>query len=450
MKDLTEGNVFKLLLYFSIPMLLGNIFQQLYNVVDSIIVGNYLGNEALAAVGASFPVIFVLISLIMGITLGMSIVISQYYGAKDLKNVKKAIDSMMIFIIVSGIIVGILGFFFADSIFRLLGFPEEVIIQAGAYFKIYIAGIIFMFGYNGVSSILRGLGDSKTPLYFLIISTILNILLDLLFIVVFENGIEGVAWATIISQAVSFIGMSIWLNVKHKFIKIKLLGLNFSKDIFRKSLRIGLPSGIQHTIVGLSVTALMTIVSDFGTETIAGFTVATRLDSFAMMPAINIAVALTSFVGQNIGANKFSRVAKGFQTSLLLSGVISIITGVIFIFFGKHLTGFFSPDIAVQDVGAAYLRIIGGFYIAFSGMLVTQGVLRGAGDTIIPMVLTVTSLILIRVPLAWFLSREWFDLGSDGIWWGTPISWTVGFILTYIYYRSGKWKNKAVVKIKNI
>ncbi|MCK9329899.1 MAG: MATE family efflux transporter [Candidatus Cloacimonetes bacterium] len=446
MKDLTEGNVFKQILYFSIPMLFGNVFQQLYNVVDSIIVGNYLGNEALAAVGASFPVIFVLISMILGITLGMSIVISQYYGAKDLRNVKRAIDSMMIFIIISGIVVGIIGYIFANSIFRLLGFPEEVIIQAGTYFKIFIAGIIFMFGYNGVSAILRGLGDSKTPLYFLILSTVLNIFLDLVFIVVFENGIEGVAFATIISQAVSFIGMSIWLNVKHKFIKIKFINLEFARDIFLKSLRIGLPSGIQQTIVGLSITALISIVSDFGTATIAGFTVATRLDSFAMMPAMNISIAITSFVGQNIGAGKVSRVAKGYHTALSLSGVISIIIGLIFIFFGKHLTGFFSPDIAVQEVGDAYLSTIGGFYIAFSGMLITQGVLRGAGDTIFPMIFTIISLIFIRVPLAWFLSREWFDLGSDGIWWGTPIAWSVGFILSFIYYRSGKWKNKSIVK----
>lgn len=448
MKDLTNGNVFKQILMFSVPMLLGNVFQQLYNVVDSIIVGNYLGNEALAAVGASFPVIFVLISMILGITLGMSVVISQYYGAKDLLNVKKAIDSMMVFIIISGIVVGLFGFIFSDTLFRLLGFSDEIIIQAGSYFKIYIAGIIFMFAYNGVSAVLRGLGDSKTPLYFLIVSTLLNIFLDLLFIVKFENGIEGVAWATVISQAVSFLGMTIWLNTKHKFIKIKFVHLKFDKPIFRKSLNIGLPSGIQHTIVGLSVTALMAIVSSFGTETIAGFTVATRLDSFAMMPAINIAVALTSFVGQNIGAGKLHRVVKGYHSALTLSSIISLLTGLTFITLGYKLTGFFSPDLAVRAVGASYLRIIGGFYIAFSGMLITQGVLRGAGDTLMPMVFTITSLILVRVPLAWFLSRDWFSFGSTGIWWGTPISWSVGFILSYIYYCRGNWKAKAVVMLK--
>lgn len=446
MNDLTQGNVFKHILKFSVPMLLGNVFQQFYNVVDSLIVGNFLGNSSLAAVGASFPVIFVLVSLIMGLTMGMSVVISQYYGAKNYIGVKKAIDSMMIFVLIAGVIIGVFGAIFSETIFTLLNFPEDVIAEAGIYFKIFIAGIIFNFGYNGVSAVLRGLGDSKTPLYFLIISTVLNVLLDLFFVLVLKMGIAGVAWATVISQAVSFIGLTLWLNKTHLFIKIKFLLLKFDLEIFMKSIKIGLPSGIQHTIVGLSMTALTTIVGAFGTATIAGFSVAIRLDSFAMMPALNISIALTSFVGQNVGAGKFNRIREAYHSGLILSSILSVLTGLIFIIWGRNLVGFFTPDTEVQLVGAQYLRTMGGFYFVLSAMFMTNGVLRGAGDTLVPMFITLFALWAVRIPVAYILSREWSGLGSNGIWWGSPVSWIVGFILSYLYYIKGNWIKKSIIK----
>ena len=458
MKDLTEGNVFKHILKFFIPMLLGSVFQQLYNVVDSLIVGNFLGNSSLAAVGASFPVLFVLISMIIGLTMGMSVVISQYYGAKDMPRVKKAIDSMIIFVIVSGFVVGLIGYFFAEKIFILLNFPQEVIHEASKYFKILISGVIFMFGYNGVSAILRGLGDSKTPLYFLIVTTVLNIILDLVFVLNFGWGIAGVAWATVISQAVSVFGLIFWLNKKHHFIKIKLNDLEFDREIFSKSVKIGAPAGVQQTIVGLSATALTSVVGGFGTETVAGFAVAIRIDSFAMMPAMNVSIALTNFVGQNIGAGKIQRIKKGFKSALALSCGISFIMGLIFLTLSRPLVAFFTPDPAVQLVGSQFLRTCSMFYVFVSAMFMTNGVLRGAGDAMAPMLNTIVALWAVRIPVAIIMAKGWSGfsflgidihgwegLGSRGIWWGAPISWVVGFILAYSYYRRGKWKNKSIV-----
>jgi putative MATE family efflux protein len=241
MKDLTQGNESKLILQFATPMLLGNVFQQLYNIVDSIIIGNFLGKEALAAVGAAFPFIFLLISLIIGIATGSTIVIAQYFGAKDLDKVRRAIDTLYIFLFFASISVSIIGIAFSDPYFRLISLPEEVIPLAVTYMNIYIGGIIFAFGFSGTSAILRGLGDSKTPLYFLIIATIANIILDLLFVLVFGWGVAGVAIATVISQAGAFITAILYLNRTHELVTLTTFRLRFDREIFRQSIRIGLP-----------------------------------------------------------------------------------------------------------------------------------------------------------------------------------------------------------------
>ena len=241
MQDFTIGKVSTLILNFVWPMLIGNLFQQLYNVVDSLVVGNFIGKEALAAVGASHPVIFALVSFIIGITTGLSIVISQYYGAKQYDKVKLASDTTYIFIAVSAVILTILGLLFANPVISILKLPSEIVSDTTAYYKIYLVGLVFMFGFNGTHAILRGLGDSKTPLYFLIFSTLLNVVLDLVFVVVFSWGIEGVAWATVISQCVAFVTNALYINKKHPFIKLLYQNWFLQKILFQ-SLRIGLPT----------------------------------------------------------------------------------------------------------------------------------------------------------------------------------------------------------------
>jgi putative MATE family efflux protein len=443
MKDLTEGNAARLIFNFTIPMLLGNLFQQSYHFINTIIVGNFLGKEALAAVGASLPIIFTLISLIIGIALGGTIIISQYFGAKDFKRVRLACDTIFIFFIVASVIISLVGIFCSESIFRLIKLPDEVIPQATIYLKIYFAGLILFFGFNGTSAILRGLGDSTTPLYFLIISTFINIGLDLLFILVFKWGIAGAAWATVISQGGAFLSLAFYLHKRHEIIKFNILKFKFDKEIFRESLRIGLPTGVQQTFINLGMLALMGIVSRFGTNVVAAYSVAGRIDSLAVLPAMNFGAALATFVGQNLGAGKPDRVKSGFKATLLMSCTISLVVTLVNILFRKQLIGLFTSDAEVIRIGSQYLIIVCSFYLPFTAMFKVNGVLRGAGDTFIPMFISLISLWVVRVPMAWIFSSR---IGERGIWWAIPAGWIIGLVLYYAYYSTGNWKKKAIVK----
>ncbi len=442
MKDFTTGNVSKLIFNFALPMLLGNVFQQLYNIVDSIIVGKVLGKEALASVGASFPIIFTLIALLIGIGSGFSIVISQYYGAKDIEKVKRSIDTMYIFLFVSGIVASVLGIYYSEELFLLLQLPVELIPKATTYLNVYMLGMILFFGFSGTSSILRGLGDSKTPLYFLIIASLFNILFDLLFVMVFKWGIAGAAWATVIAQGGAFISGIIYLNRTHKILKFSLFKLVFDKAIFLKSLKIGIPSGIQHTFVALGMMALLGIVNTFGTDVIAAYTAAGRIDSLAMLPAMTFSQAVAAFVGQNLGANKIDRVRQGFKATFIMSNLFCLAMTALIIIFGSDMMKLFTNDANVIAIGERYLIIVSSFYLLFSTLFTTNGVLRGAGDTLIPMFITLFSLWIIRIPGAYFLSSK---IGETGIWWSIPLGWSMGAIFSYLYYKTGKWKTKSII-----
>ena len=443
MKNLTEGNSGSLIFKFAIPMLIGNVFQQLYNVVDSIIVGRYIGKQALAAVGASFPLIFMMISFVVGVAMGTTIIVSQYFGAKDIKMVKRSIETMYVFLFFASIVVTILGISLSGPIFRLIQLPEDVMPQAITYFNVYLLGTVFFFGFNGISSVLRGLGDSKTPLYFLMISTVMNAILVWLFVAVFKWGVAGSAWATVIAQAGAFFTGIIYLNRTHEIVKLNSLKLVFDRAIFRKSIKIGLPTGLQQTFVSIGMLAVTRIVNGFGTDAIAAYSVAMRLDSLAGMPAMNFGAALSTFVGQNLGANKPERVRQGFKATFLMSGALALFTSLCVILFRNQLMHLFTDDIAVIAIGAEYLVIVSSFYIFFSAMFVIGGVMRGAGDTLIPMFITLFALWAVRIPAAWILSRYF---GVDGIWWSIPVAWFIGMALSYLYYLKGNWKTKVVVK----
>jgi putative MATE family efflux protein len=443
MKDLTDGKPSRLILQFATPMLIGNVFQQLYNVVDSIIVGNYLGKEALAAVGASFPLLFMLISFVIGIASGSTIIISQYFGAKDIQKVRQAIDTMWIFLFFASLVVTGLGISFSRQIFELIKLPAEVIPQAQLYFNVYMGGIILFFGFSATSAILRGLGDSKTPLYFLVIATIANIIFDLLFIVVFKWGIAGAAVATIISQGGAFITAVVYLNRTHAVFNLSWRKLQFNWLIFRKSLNIGLPSGFQTTFVSLGMLALFRIVNDFGTDTVAAYSAAIRIDSLAGMASMNFGAALSTYVGQNLGAKKPERVFAGLMATMKLSSIVSLAVTLGVILFRHQLMGLFTTDTEVIRIGAEYLLIVCSFYVVFSAMFVIGGVLRGAGATLVPMFITLFALWVIRIPASWLLSRE---LGATGIWWAIPLGWTIGAAFSWIYYLTGKWRKKALTE----
>ena len=441
MKDFTEGKEGRRILSFALPLLIGSVFQQLYNVVDSIIVGRVIGKEALAAIGNAFPIMFTLIALIIGVAFGGTIVISQYFGAKDYEKVRCAIGTIYVLMFSMALILSAIGLIFMDEILTLVDIPEEVLPEATAYLKIIIAGIVVFFGFNGTSAILRGLGDSKTPMVFIIISTFFNIFFDILFVLKFGWGIEGAAYATILSQGGAFLTAVIYLNRTHKLISIRIRDFVFDYEIFRQSIRIGLPTGFQHTFVALGMMALLKIVNQFGTNVIAAYSVAGRIDSIAMQPAMIFSQALAAFVGQNIGANKKERVRKGLITTFFMSAAVSIILTILIISLRGQLIGLFNRDPQVIKIGAEYLIIVSSFYILFSGMFTINGVLRGAGDTLIPMFITLFALWLIRIPGAWFLSDK---MGETGIWWAVPIGWGSGLILSFFYYLTGRWKTKSV------
>ncbi len=412
MMDMTKGGTAKQILLFTIPMFIGSVFQQCYNLVDSIIVGKFLGKGALAAVGASFPIMFLLIALTMGATMGITVMISQFYGAKNYEKVKICIETSYIFLVITALCLTVIGFLFSEHILVFLRTPAEVI------------------------------GDSRTPLYLLIFSVFVNIVLDLLFIVVFKWGIWSAAFATVIAQGVAFFGGIIYLQRINPLFKVNYFKLRFDREIFKESLMIGLPSGVQQMLVAAGMMALTRIVNLFGTDALAAFTAAGRIDSFAMMPAMNLSMAISTFVGQNIGAGKHERVRSAMKTIILMSVVISLIISFIVIVFSKPLLGLFTNDAAVIAIGQHYLFIVGGFYLAFMLMFIFHGALRGAGDTIIPMFITLFSLWIIRIPVSSFLSTK---IGTDGIWWGIPIAWVIGAVFSGIYFSTGRWKKKVVI-----
>ncbi|MBY1521260.1 MATE family efflux transporter, partial [Clostridioides difficile] len=304
MKDLTTGHEGKSIFFFAMPMLIGSLFQQLYNTADSIIVGRFIGKEAMAAVSGANPIMFLLVAALMGVSLGFSILVSQFYGSGDLKKVKATIDTTYILLFIGSILISILGIVFGGPMLKLMNTPESVFAQSKLYLTIIFSGILFSAGYNSVSAILRGLGDSVTPLYFLIIATILNIVLDLTFIVVLRMGVEGVALATIMAQAVSFIISIIYLNKRHEVLKFKIKGIVYDNKIFKDGLRLGLPSGVQQMLFSIGNMALQFLVNSYGTSAMAAFGAGLRIENFISLPIMNLGSAVSTFVAQNIGAGE--------------------------------------------------------------------------------------------------------------------------------------------------
>lgn len=423
-------------------MLVGNLFHQLYHLADSIIVGQFLGKSALAAVGVTMPIIFTLISLVVGLSIGFNVIIAQYFGAKDFLKVQHTVDTMNIILLVSSIIFTLIGLIFLNPILSLIKTPLDIHEQAAKYLSIYFIGLIFFFGYNGTSAILRGMGDSKTPLYFIIISSILNVLLDLLFIAIFKWGIEGAAWATIIAQGVSFFLSVIYINRYHHFLKIRIFNIHFDQYVFKKSIQIGLPTALQQSFVALGMVALLSVVNLFGTNVVAAYSIATRIESFISLPAMNFAAALSTFVGQNIGAQRLDRVRIGYISTQRIMFVITICLSAFIFIFSTSLSALFTSDAEVIQISKEYLQIVAFFFVCFSAMFINNGILRGAGDTLIPMFITLFSLWIVRVPLAFILSKPF---GYYGIWWSIPIAWFFGMTLSYLYYKTGNWKKKTVV-----
>nr|WP_245396209.1 MATE family efflux transporter [Clostridioides difficile] len=423
-------------------MLIGSLFQQLYNTADSIIVGRFIGKEAMAAVSGANPIMFLLVAALMGVSLGFSILVSQFYGSGDLKKVKATIDTTYILLFIGSILISILGIVFGGPMLKLMNTPESVFAQSKLYLTIIFSGILFSAGYNSVSAILRGLGDSVTPLYFLIIATILNIVLDLTFIVVLRMGVEGVALATIIAQAVSFIISIIYLNKKHEVLKFKIKGIVYDNKIFKDGLRLGLPSGVQQMLFSIGNMALQFLVNSYGTSAMAAFGAGLRIENFISLPIMNLGSAVSTFVAQNIGAGENERVKKGIRESIKMTLVLAVTVIALILLFRENLIALFNTDKDVIKIGSSYLFIIGPFFLFIGTSFVLSSAMKGAGDSMFALISSIVSLWLGRLPASYMLSKFF---GTDGIWMGIPFGWTLGLIVTVIYYKKGHWKTKAIV-----
>ncbi|HCR2117077.1 TPA: MATE family efflux transporter, partial [Clostridioides difficile] len=380
MKDLTTGHEGKSIFFFAMPMLIGSLFQQLYNTADSIIVGRFIGKEAMAAVSGANPIMFLLVAALMGVSLGFSILVSQFYGSGDLKKVKATIDTTYILLFIGSILISILGIVFGGPMLKLMNTPESVFAQSKLYLTIIFSGILFSAGYNSVSAILRGLGDSVTPLYFLIIATILNIVLDLTFIVVLRMGVEGVALATIMAQAVSFIISIIYLNKKHEVLKFKIKGIVYDNKIFKDGLRLGLPSGVQQMLFSIGNMALQFLVNSYGTSAMAAFGAGLRIENFISLPIMNLGSAVSTFVAQNIGAGENERVKKGIRESIKMTLVLAVTVIALILLFRENLIALFNTDKDVIKIGSSYLFIIGPFFLFIGTSFVLSSAMKGAGD----------------------------------------------------------------------
>ncbi len=441
--DLTKGTTWKVIVRFALPLLVGNILQQLYNVTDSVIVGQLLGKEALAAVSASFFIYYFIISLVIGIGSGTSVVISQFFGAGEYGKVQRAFSSFFIFMLVAGVALSIAGIIFAEPVFRLTNTPEDVIPGAVAYFRIYIGGTFMFVTFSSIISILRGVGESFRPMIFIFITTVLNVALDLLFIAVFGWGIEGAAQATVVAQG---IGMCIalgYVNNTHPLLSVKKKDLVFDWRLFREGLRIGLPTSVQQCAIALGLIALLGIVNSFGTDTLTAYGAAGKIDAIITQAILTLSGALAAFTGQNIGAHRLDRVREGLRFTFGVNILFSALTFAAVCFFGEGMMRAFTSDPSVIAIGREYLLIIGGFFVVHGGLNVFNGALRGAGDTVFTMTVSLVCLWIIRIPLAYRLSA-WF--GRQGIWWAIGISIAIGLLVTYVYYKTGLWKRKCVVK----
>ena len=442
-KDMTQGDPTKLLLQFSIPMLIGNIFQQFYNMVDSIVVGKFVGQDALAAVGVTGPINFFIFSLTLGLGAGLSIVISQFYGAKEYDNVKKAFATTIYTVIGAALLMGIIGFFSSRFLLELLNTPDSIIGQADMYLKISCAGILGVCGYNGIASVLRALGDSVTPLIFLGIASVLNIVLDLLFVVVFHMDVPGVAIATIISQLLSAIGCTIFAMKKMELLRLSRKEIKIDRVIFKKGIRLGIPIALQNSFISMSTMALQGVVNNYGKTTIAAASIAGRIEQLILQPGMSLGVAISSYTGQNIGANQVERVKKGFFAATRIIIIFSLVMLPIIYFGGGSIMQLFTKteDYEVVRQGIDVLRIPSFFYCFLGMIFVSRNFLSGAGDVKIPMAMGFTEVVC-RVLFANLLS---YYMGSQGIWLATGLTWFFTSIVGVLRYRSGKWKYKSVL-----
>ncbi len=442
-QDMTTGSPLRLIVSFSLPLLIGNLFQQLYNIVDSIVVGNFVNSAALAAVGLGGGLTWLVISFFIGLSNGITILISQLYGAEDHDNLKMAIETAntaMVYIAVPLTAVAILA---TPALLRLMGTNDETFGMAYEYTVVCFAAILPNLGYNMNSGILRGLGDSRAPMKFLIVSTAVNIVLDLLFVGPLHMGAMGAALATALAQCVGFVYSMIYLHRYCRSMGVRWFNPRLSLGLLGKMLRLGVPIGVNMCLMSIGQMALQSLVNRQPTAFMAGYSSASRVDAFAFLPMMSFSTAVTTFAGQNIGAGKMDRVKSAVRSSTIMSVIVSLVVGFAVMFAGPWILRLFTRDAAVIDAGMIYLRQMMPFYWVLSIMFMLNGFMNGAGAVLVPTLGNLLNIWLGRVPSAYLLNHFF---GASKMYYCFVIGWTLGAAISLVYYLSGRWKNKAVVQ----
>ena len=447
--DMTVGEPWKKIITFTVPMLLGNIAQQMYNTVDSIVVGNYVGDNALAAVGSAGPIVNLLLVLFIGISMGASIMVSQYFGAKQRKDLSYTIGNCIVLTAVAVVFIMVLAVVTVRPLLVLLKTPESIIDWCSSYLLIMFLGIVGMAYYNILSGVLRGLGDSFSALLYLLVATALNIVLDLLFVAKFGMGVSGVALATIIAQAVSAVLCFRRLTKLTEMFDVKLKYLKFVKKYSVNIIRLGMPSGLTQAIFSMAMIVVQSLTNSFGEMFIAANVIVMRVDGFAMLPNFSFGTAMTTYAGQNVGAREDERIVQGAKQGTWIAVLTtSVITAVILIF-GKPLMGVFTDTSELVDLSRRMMGIIAAGYIAMAVTQSLSGVMRGAGDTLTPMWISLFTTIVVRVPVAYGIayftrSAELPNGRQECVFISLLCSWLIGAVITMIFYVRGKWKEKAL------
>lgn len=435
---MTEGSIQKQIISFAVPLFLGHLFQQLYNTADSLIVGNFLGSDALAAVGSSGSLIMLLVGFFNGISLGAGVVISRYYGAREINNVQKAIHTTIAFGIVSGVLLTVLGIVLAPQILVLMGTPKNVLPNSISYFRIYFMGSLAFVLYNSFVGILRSVGDSRHPLNYLIISSIINIVLDLLFVGVFKMGVGSAAAATIISQFVSAALCLFRLMHSPEEYRVYLKKIGFDIPMLKQIITNGLPSGCQNSIISFANVVVQTNINSFGSMAMAACGTYAKIEGFAFLPITCFALSLTTFISQNLGAKKYDRAKKGARFGIICSVILAECVGVAIFLSAPFLISLFDSNPTVIDIGSrqAHIESLFFFLLAFSHCI--AGILRGAGKPIVPMLVMLCCWCIVRV--TYITATVHFIPKIEVIFWAYPLTWFLSSLIFTLYYRKIDWE----------
>ncbi|MBQ7347037.1 MAG: MATE family efflux transporter [Clostridia bacterium] len=443
--DMTQGSIVRHLLYFAFPLLLGNVFQQLYNMVDTWVVGNYVSNEAFSAVGSVGPIINTLIGFFVGLSSGAGAVISQYYGAKKDDKVSDAMHTALVMTLILGVVFTAVGLLMTPFMLDLMKTPEEVKPQSIAYLRIYFAGIMGLMIYNIGSGILRAVGDSRKPFLFLVASAIINTVLDLVFVLVFDMGVEGVAYATIIAQGVSAVLVVLSLLRSRSCIRLKLSGLCIHFDMLKKIISVGIPAALQMALTSFSNVFVQSYINYFGPDCMSGWTAYSKIDQLILLPMQSLAIASTTFVGQNLGSRQEKRAKKGSNTALLMAIIITVVLMIPVLIFAPYLVRFFNAKTEVVEYGAMLLRWLSPFYVLCCVNQIYAGALRGSGNSRAPMVIMLTSFVFFRQAYLFvmsnFICNDIIPLAMS-----YPAGWLLCSLLTAVYYHKAKLSKTRLVE----